>query len=84
MKTPRDISGRQLGKLLSKFGYRYVSHVGSHMRYVTYSNGEHYVTIPDHSNLRIGTLDSIIRLVADHLEISKESVVESLSRKRVD
>jgi predicted RNA binding protein YcfA (HicA-like mRNA interferase family) len=82
MKLPRDLSGRFLGKLLGKYGYRFSYQIGSHMRYVTDLYGEHYVTIPDHMNLRIGTLDSILRTVATHLDITKEELCKELFHEK--
>jgi hypothetical protein len=35
------------------------------MRLTTQQSGEHHVTIPDHANLRIGTLARIIADVAE-------------------
>jgi hypothetical protein len=41
-------------------------------------NGEHDITIPNHNPLRLGTLSSILNDVAEHLEKSKEQVVEEI------
>lgn len=42
MRIPRDISGKELAKRLSKYGYKVARQTGSHMRLVT---GEHHITI---------------------------------------
>jgi predicted RNA binding protein YcfA (HicA-like mRNA interferase family) len=48
-KIPRDISGRELEKLLSKYKYKVVRASGGHIRLVsTYQQTEHKITIPDH------------------------------------
>jgi len=39
---------------------------------------EHHVTIPAHKPLHVGTLNSILREVAEHLNLSREELVESL------
>jgi hypothetical protein len=37
------------------------------MRLTTHEGGEHHVTIPDHRQLRVGTLAAILGEVAAHL-----------------
>ena len=48
------------------------------MRYVSNRSPEHYVTIPDDSELRPGTINYIIREVANSLNISKSELVQLL------
>ncbi len=46
-KIPRDISGDELSKLLSKYGYEVARQTGSHIRLVSkYQDTEHKITIP--------------------------------------
>jgi predicted RNA binding protein YcfA (HicA-like mRNA interferase family) len=78
MKLPRDVSGDDLARALEHFGYEVVRTTGSHMRLRTYRNGEHYVTIPRHPTLYVGTLASILRDVCDHLKINKEEIIRYL------
>ena len=59
MRIPRDISGAELVKLLSKFGYENTRQTGSHMRLTTQQNGNHNVTIPYHNPLRVGNYLSV-------------------------
>ncbi len=49
MKIPRDLSGDELIKLLKTVGYEPTRQTGSHVRLTTQQNGEHHVTIPNHS-----------------------------------
>jgi hypothetical protein len=42
------------------------------------SNREHHVTIPNHSPLRVGTLNQILTDVAHELKISKEALLEEI------
>jgi hypothetical protein len=49
-----------------------------HIRLTTQRNGEHHITIPNHNNLRIGTLSNIIQSVANHMEKKKEDIVKEL------
>lgn len=78
MKLPRDLSGRELAKTLEKRGYAISHQTGSHMRLTTQQEGEHHVTIPNHSELRIGTLSSILREVAAHAGLSRNELLKEL------
>jgi hypothetical protein len=40
--------------------------------------GEHHVTVPDHSPLRIGTLSAILSDIAAHFQISREEVIRGI------
>lgn len=75
MRTPRDITGRELIKQLKPFGYVLSRQTGSHIRLTTVQNGTHHITIPDHSPLRIGTISSILNEVSHHIGMSKEELV---------
>ena len=66
MKLPRDLSGRELARVLRTLGYSVTREVGSHMRLTTEQGGQHHVTIPDHSALRVGTLAAILDEVGKH------------------
>jgi len=39
---------------------------------------EHDVTIPHHQSLRVGTLSAILRDVAEHLDIPRQTLLETL------
>ncbi|MEK6639857.1 MAG: type II toxin-antitoxin system HicA family toxin [Nitrospirota bacterium] len=56
MRLPRDLSGGDLAHSLRKLGYSVNRQNGSHVRLTTHEHGEHHLTIPLHSPLRIGTL----------------------------
>lgn len=81
MRLPRDLGGEDLARLLGRYGYEVTRQTGSHMRLTTTQRGEHHVTIPSHRSLRVGTLSAILRDVADHLEIPREQLVETLFSK---
>ena len=81
MRLPRDVSGADLAKRLAVFGYSVTRQTGSHIRLTTLSNGEHHVTIPAHSPLRIGTLSSIIADVAAHVGKTKDEAASVLFQK---
>jgi predicted RNA binding protein YcfA (HicA-like mRNA interferase family) len=78
MKLPRDLSGDELAKALGRFGYVPTRQRGSHVRLTTQLNGEHHVTIPRHNPLRVGTLKSILDLVAAHVGLSRDELLERL------
>ena len=81
MKLPRDVSGAELSRLLVQFGYTTTRQTGSHLRLTTTVNGEHHVTIPQHSPLKLGTLSQIISEIAAHLGMTKEEILAGLLRK---
>ena len=78
-KIPRDISGRELAKLLSRYKYKVVRESGSHIRLVsTHQQTEHKITIPDHQSTKIGTLNNILNDIAEYLKISKQELINEL------
>jgi len=78
MRLPRDLSGRELARALGQYGYAVTRETGSHMRLTTQQRGEHHVTIPDHRQLRVGTLAVILADVAVHLGIDRTEVARRL------
>ncbi len=78
MKLPRDLDGEKLAKLLRKYGYEMTRQTESHMRLTAHINGEHHVTLPKHKPLEPGTLNSILKDVAEHLGISKAELMKEL------
>ncbi len=81
MKIPRDLGGDELARALRKYGYVITRQVGSHMRLTTEQRGEHHITIPRHDPLRLGTLNSILKDVAEHLGMSRDQLIDSLFGK---
>jgi predicted RNA binding protein YcfA (HicA-like mRNA interferase family) len=78
-KIPRNISGRDLAKLLSQYGYQFDRQAGSHFSLKSnYKGFEHRITIPDHNFIKIGTLDNILSDVANYLGIYKRELKEKL------
>lgn len=82
MKTPRDLNGSELVKKLARFGYSIRHQTGSHIILRTDENGEHTLAIPNHKPLKVGTLDSILKEVAAHFQLSKQEVASQVLRKR--
>ncbi|MBC6480441.1 MAG: type II toxin-antitoxin system HicA family toxin [Hormoscilla sp. GUM202] len=78
MKLPRDLSGEALVKALSKLGYVVDRQTGSHIRLTTQENGEHHITIPNHSPIKIGTLSAIMRDVENHFNLTRDECLTRL------
>jgi predicted RNA binding protein YcfA (HicA-like mRNA interferase family) len=79
MKIPRDISARKLIRLLKKYDYFVDRQVGSHIRLSRSIRGsEHQITIPNHNPIKIGTLNSILNDISEHLKLSKQEFIENL------
>lgn len=78
MRLPRDLSGNDLAQALRQLGYSITRQTGSHLRLTTLQHGEHHVTIPQQTPLRIGTLSAILADVATHFEISRDQLLDQL------
>ncbi|MBM4274057.1 MAG: type II toxin-antitoxin system HicA family toxin [Deltaproteobacteria bacterium] len=81
MKIPRDLSGEELVRLLEKFGYQVTRQTGSHMRLSKLGETEHHLTIPQHKQLKIGTLNNILTDLASAWGISKSELMARLWEK---
>jgi len=82
MRPPRDLSGHDLVRALAAFGYTVTRQTGSHTRLTTRQGGEHHVTVPQHSELRVGTVSGILGDVAKHFGMSRDELVERLFPKQ--
>lgn len=78
MKLPRDISGGQLIAALKRFGYRFVRQRGSHIHLVTDQYGEHHVVVPEHRPIKPGTLNQLLRQVAEHHGMTRDELIEQM------
>jgi len=78
MKLPRDFNAEQLIKLLAKTGYEVSRQTGSHIRLTAILHGQHHITIPNHNPIKIGTLNNILKEVAEHFNITKEDLLKRL------
>lgn len=82
MRLPRDLSGHDLVRLLRRYAYHPTRQVGSHIRLESKLRGAtHHVTIPDHDNVRVGTLNSILTNVADYLKMDRSQLAKELFEK---
>ena len=79
MKLPRDIGGRDLADLLSKYGYEINRQTGSHLRLRSAAGeGVHNLTTPIHRPLKVGTLSAVLSDVAQYLGMDKQEVIRQL------
>ncbi len=78
MRLPRDMGGEELAVLLRQYGYEVTRQTGSHLRLTTLRGGEHHVTIPRHQSFRVGTLNAILKDVAQHFEMERDELIASL------
>jgi predicted RNA binding protein YcfA (HicA-like mRNA interferase family) len=79
LKLPRDVSGDDLVRSPRRFGYETTRQTGSHIRLSSNLKGtQHHVTIPNHQQLRIGTLAEILADVASYLDLSREELTRQL------
>ena len=73
------MSGRDPARRLRKCGYEVRRQTGSHMRLTSSLRGpEHHVTIPDHDDLRVGTLRGVLGAVADCLDVPVDDLVDEV------
>jgi predicted RNA binding protein YcfA (HicA-like mRNA interferase family) len=78
-RIPRDLSGKDLCKLLERFGYAITRQTGSHIRLTSQQLAqEHHITIPNHDPIKIGTLNKIFHDISESLKISKEKLIQQL------
>lgn len=83
MRIPRDVGGEGFAKRLRKLDCHITRQTGSHMR-LTRRIGEedHYITIPMHRPLKIGTLSNILKDIAHHLEIDSPFCTSAIAPER--
>ena len=78
MRLPRDLTGKKFAKMVEVLGYRIERQTGSHIRLTTTKNGEHHITIPNHSPIKVGTLNAILKDMANHFETTREDLIDQL------
>jgi predicted RNA binding protein YcfA (HicA-like mRNA interferase family) len=73
------VSGEQLKKLLLKLGYTIIRQKGSHIQLKKVKEDhEHTITVPNHDELAVGTLNDILTRVATWNGVSKEKLIKML------
>jgi len=70
---------RELVNKLAQFGYVVVRQTGSHIRLELESKeGILSLTIPNHKDLKVGTLSAILRLAAHQLNVDKDDLIRKM------
>lgn len=83
MKIPRDVSGTNLANVLCRrWQYARVHQVGSHIILETSEPTHQRLAIPEHDPVRLGTLISILRAVAQHKGVTRDAIIASLKSFR--
>lgn len=65
-------------RYFTNLGYVVTCQTGSHQRLTTQEHGEHHLTIPQHSPLRIGTLSAILADIGKHFELTRGQLLHKL------
>jgi predicted RNA binding protein YcfA (HicA-like mRNA interferase family) len=79
MKLPRDLSGADLVRHLCRhYDYRQVNQEGSHVILETNVPRQHRLSVPNHANLRVGTLNAMVRAVAGVKGVDKDGILRGL------
>lgn len=78
MRLPRDVSGDDLARRLTRLGYHVTRQTGSHARLTTDRPGQHHITISRHAALRIGTLAAILADVEAHHDLTRDALLDML------
>jgi len=80
MRIPRDCNSDDLVKSLRKnLGYEIARQSGSHIVLTTQFHGEHHITIPAHRPIKVGTLQGILKDLANHHQLTLEALLQLLS-----
>ena len=79
MKIPRDVSGTDLADTLCRrWRYVRVHQVGSDIILETSEPTHQRIAIPDHDPVRLGTLISILRVIAQHKGVTRDAIIATL------
>jgi predicted RNA binding protein YcfA (HicA-like mRNA interferase family) len=79
VKLARDPSGTDLAGLLRRYSHEVTRQTGSHLRLTSTARGaQHHISIPRHTELRVGTLNAILTEVAQHFEVEKDQLLAEL------
>jgi predicted RNA binding protein YcfA (HicA-like mRNA interferase family) len=79
VKLRRDVSGRDLVRALcQRWGYAQVHQTGSHVILETATPAPQRISVPAHDELRVGTLNAILRSVARHKGCTRDEIIDSL------
>jgi predicted RNA binding protein YcfA (HicA-like mRNA interferase family) len=74
VKTPRDVSATDLIKALRVLDYVITRQKGSHIRITTNRDGQNHEVIPNHSPIKVGTLQGILKRIAAHHHLTVDEL----------
>ena len=80
MRLPRNLCGRDLaGRFARHYGYAVTRMSGNYMTVTQITiSGKHSVTAPAHRSLRVGTLNAIVKEVAEASGLSRRAIRATL------
>lgn len=78
MRIPRDMDAATLCKSLARMGYVITRQTGSHLRLTIEQPDQHHLTVPNHSPIKIGTLNAILTEVGRQLGLPREEILRRL------
>ena len=79
MKIPRNLKGSYLAEVLCRsWDYSVIHQQGSHIILETQIPKHQRISIPNHNPLRVGTLNSILRAISLHKQVSKQDILDTL------
>jgi predicted RNA binding protein YcfA (HicA-like mRNA interferase family) len=79
MKIPGDVKGDEFVKALKRLGFTVSRQTGSYIRMSVKTNDiDFHITIPNHSPIKIGTLNTILNEISTNVNINKQEIIELL------
>ena len=76
MKIPRNVSGKEVVRMMTtKLAYKIVHQRGSHIALETEEPSHHRIAIPNHKSIRVGTLNGILKSIASHKGMNRDSLI---------
>jgi predicted RNA binding protein YcfA (HicA-like mRNA interferase family) len=78
MRIPRDMDAATLVKALGRVGYMPSRQTGSHIRLTAHHPQQCHITVPNHSPIKVGTLNSILTEVAVQQRMTRDELLRQL------
>ncbi len=78
MRLPRDMDAATLIKALERIGYTPSRQTGSHIRLTAHHPQQCHITVPNHSPIKVGTLNSILTELSIQQRISRDELLRRL------
>jgi len=79
VRIPRDLYGRDFANhLVRRWAFRELRQTGSHIILRTEEPSGLTVSVPAHRPLRVGTLAGLLEEIANHKNVSTETILHKL------